>query len=90
MPVYQYKCFWCGKDFEDYHPVAHRDLPETQPCPYCAQFEVSRVLTVPHFTVPEGGVGNAANGYASTHGDAENFMARDKGEPLPYPKGKMD
>jgi len=36
------------------------------------------------FTVPEGAYGNAANGYSTTHGDAENFKAKAAGKPKPY------
>ena len=87
MPNYLYKCESCGEEFEYQLAIKLRDLPTTHPCPKCSHFEVRKEVGCAGFTVPEGDVGNAANGYSSYHGDAENFKARDKGKPLPYPKG---
>ena len=86
MIAYNFKCENCNHEFEYYLPLAHRDLPTTKPCPECAHFEVIRPPQFGGFNVPEGSVGNAANGYSSYHGDAENFKARSEGKPAPYKK----
>lgn len=84
MPLYAYECFECEHAFEEMYPVKLRDVPTTYPCPRCGEYSIERGVGCAGFTVPEGGAGNAANGYSSTHGDAENFKARDKGEPPAY------
>jgi hypothetical protein len=86
MIAYRYLCEHCEHEFEYHVPMAHRDLPTTKPCPKCNHFEVIRPPAVGGIEVPEGGVGNAKNGYSSYHGDAENFKARSDGRPLPYSK----
>lgn len=86
MPLYEYKCENCKHEFEYHAPIAHRELACTKPCPKCSYFDVYRIPGCAGFTVPEGGCGNAANGYSSTHGDAENFKARQEGKPEPYKK----
>ena len=86
MPVYEYYCSTCGYVFEECYKIEWRDYPTTLPCPRCvAGYTVSRRLTVPTIDVKEGACGNASTGYSSTHGDAENFKARQRGEPIPYP-----
>lgn len=88
MPIYEYMCTECGMKWEDKFPVEYRDLPETHPCPRCQTYSVKKMVGMFSFIVPEGAYGNAANGYATTHGDAENFKAKSAGKPIPYPKGK--
>ena len=86
MIEYVFRCENCKHEFEYHLPMAHRDLPTTKPCPKCSHFEVIRPPAVGGIHVPEGAVGNAANGYSSYHGDSENFKARAAGKPEPYPK----
>ena len=83
--IYQYSCDNCHYVYEDNFKVEWRDYPTTQPCPRCHQYEVRRDITVPTIDVKEGACGNASTGYSSTHGDAENFKARQRGEAIPYP-----
>ena len=83
--IYEYHCDQCEFTWEDNFKVDWRDYPTTQPCPRCKQYEVRRVLCVPTIDVREGACGNASTGYSSTHGDAENFKAKSRGEAIPYP-----
>lgn len=76
MILYSYQCKECYIEFEEYHSMAHRDVPLTKPCPACNKFAVIRMMGNGGFIVPEGGCGNAANGYSSYHGDAELFKAK--------------
>jgi putative FmdB family regulatory protein len=89
MPIFEYVCSNCNFNWEDIVPTEYRDLPTTYPCPRCQQHTVEKAIRAFSFSVPEGSCGNAANGYSSTHGDAENFKAKSKGEPIPYPKDKI-
>ena len=88
MPLYEYVCNNCSLVWEDFMPAEYRALPTTYPCPRCQQYTVEKAIRSFSFSIPEGACGNAANGYSTTHGDAENFKARSKGQPIPYPKGK--
>jgi putative FmdB family regulatory protein len=88
MPLYDYECTDCGYKFEDFFKIDEREQPCIYPCPRCGEYSVYLLTASGGFSVPEGALGNAANGYAEYHGDAENFKARDRGEPIPYPKVK--
>jgi len=75
MILYKYVCDNCALAFEQpVDCIADRDKPCEGGCIRCGG-EIKRVITYGGFTVPEGGCGNAANGYSSTHGDSENFKA---------------
>ena len=84
MPLFEYVCDHCNRKWEEFHKVEHRDTPLAFPCPRCQEYSVRRLITPVFFHVSEGACGNAATGYSSTVGDAENWKARDKGEPEPY------
>ena len=84
--LYEYECTKCGHRFEEMHKIENRLVPTTHPCPRCEEYEVFKITGCAGFSVPEGGCGNAANGYATTHGDSENFKAKSSGKPRPYPK----
>lgn len=64
--------------------MKERNTPLAFPCRKCDDYSIRRVIESGGFSVPEGGCGNAANGYSSTHGDAENFKAKSRGEKPPY------
>ena len=83
--IYTYLCDCCEEKWEESRKVSDRYLPTTLPCSKCGEMSVIKVPDAPMIKVPEGALGNAENGYSSTHGDAENFKAKSKGEPLPYP-----
>ena len=85
---YEYYCEGCHRVFEEDHKIEYRDLPCTFPCSVCGEYEVVKKINAVGISVPEGGCGNAANGYASTHGDSENFKAKSKGEPPVFDKPK--
>lgn len=85
MPTYEYYCKNCGHTFEFFTSIEYREMPCTTPCKKCGAFEVKRDISAVNFNVPEGGCGNSANGYNTYHGEAENFKAKSKGEPPPYP-----
>lgn len=72
---YGYMCGDCMLEFEEDQPVDLRDLPTGSPCPRCGEYSVERMMGTPRINVPVGNVGNAENGYSSTHGDSENFKA---------------
>ncbi len=36
MPVYQYRCRSCGRDFEEYHKLSETDKQKATACPSCA------------------------------------------------------
>jgi putative FmdB family regulatory protein len=42
MPIYEYRCRGCGKDFEKYVPGAST----TVACPACASADITRTLSV--------------------------------------------
>ena len=42
MPIYEYRCQGCGKDFEKYLPR----VASAAVCPNCASSEVARKLSV--------------------------------------------
>jgi putative FmdB family regulatory protein len=42
MPIYEYRCRGCGKDFEKYVPGASTAVA----CPTCASGDVTRKLSV--------------------------------------------
>lgn len=80
MIYYEYKCDNCGDTFSRMLPMDERDKPTLKGCEKCEQLSIYRVLGCGSFTVPEGGCGNAANGYSSYVGDAEIFKAKSKKE----------
>ena len=86
MPIYSFLCRNCGLKFDKELAIDYRYLPEIEPCGRCLEYDVIKVPTIATIRVPEGNCGNAANGYSSTHGDAENFKARARGEKEPYKK----
>jgi len=53
MPLYQYKCNYCGEEFERIKPISER---ETHDCPRCGQL-APKILSVSHdhwgFTLTE-------------------------------------
>lgn len=84
MILYEYICHHCALKWEEMSEIEHRDFPTTLPCKRCGEYEVRRVPPRISFVIKEGACGNAANGYSSTVGDAANFVAKSKGEKLPY------
>jgi putative FmdB family regulatory protein len=42
MPIYEYRCRGCGKDFETYVPGASAKVA----CPACASGDITRKLSV--------------------------------------------
>jgi putative FmdB family regulatory protein len=42
MPIYEYRCRGCGKDFETYVPGASTKVA----CPTCASADITRKLSV--------------------------------------------
>ncbi|HET7342080.1 MAG TPA: zinc ribbon domain-containing protein [Methylomirabilota bacterium] len=42
MPIYEYRCRGCGKDFETYVPGASTKVS----CPACASRDITRKLSV--------------------------------------------
>jgi putative FmdB family regulatory protein len=42
MPIYEYRCRGCGKDFEKYVPGASAKVA----CPTCASGDITRKLSV--------------------------------------------
>lgn len=87
--TYEYECKNCGYGFEMFQVHSDdRDAPTKLKCAKCGERAIVRLISQVSIDVPEGAYGNAANGYSSTHGDAENFKAIGKG-PKPYDKRKM-
>lgn len=84
MVVYEYVCDNCNRSFEESHHIKDRDYPTKFPCPRCLKYSIRRVISVGGFSVPEGSCGNAANGYSTYVGDAENFKAKSEGRKPPY------
>lgn len=84
MIRYSYKCEYCWHTWEEDRRVDEREIPTVLPCPKCHEYGVYKLIGSAGFSVPEGGVGNSANGYSSTHGDAEIFKAKSRGEKPPY------
>lgn len=76
MVIYDYVCEHCGRRSEHIvDSIADRDKPCERQCIRCGKYRVTRVIRTGGFTVPEGGCGNAKNGYSSYHGDSANFKA---------------
>lgn len=75
MITYLFKCDKCGNTFEKRLEMGERNRPTLEPCPSCLTESIYRVPGYGGFSVPEGGCGNAKNGYSSYHGDSENFKA---------------
>jgi len=50
MPMYDYQCTHCEAIIEDIMlPYDQRDIPLTEPCPYCAQVNtVQRLISAPN------------------------------------------
>jgi putative FmdB family regulatory protein len=44
MPIFEYRCEKCGREFEDLETVADRDKP--RPCPACGSKRVRREVSV--------------------------------------------
>ncbi len=61
MPIYEYRCETCAKDFERYMPMAATSVA----CPVCARGEVKRKLSV--FALKSDG-GTVASSVPSTSG----------------------
>lgn len=77
MISYDYVCEECGWVEERLvDSVEDRDSYCGLPCTSCGSTSTIRPPASAGFTVPEGGCGNAANGYSSYHGDSEIFKAR--------------
>ena len=88
MPIYQYECQECGHSEELILRIG--ELDSNQQCPSCPEgtYMGRHCGNKGGFRLgPDGSVGWASDGYGDTHGDIENFKARDRGEPIPYPKG---
>lgn len=41
MPIYEYQCRACGREFTDEHPMTSK--PVTYPCPHCGSRNTTRV-----------------------------------------------
>ena len=74
--MYEYGCQACRYQWEEMLSSDDRYKPVNEGCPKCGKLEVMKVCGNAGFTVPEGGCGNASNGYSSYHGDAELFKAK--------------
>ena len=44
MPVYDYQCCDCSKEFEEWLPMAERKVPEEAPCAKCGG-KIKQILT---------------------------------------------
>jgi putative FmdB family regulatory protein len=44
MPIFEYKCGDCGKEFDDLDSIANRDKPHK--CPACGSMKSERQLSV--------------------------------------------
>lgn len=75
MILYEYLCDNCKEYFTDVCSIEDRDQLTKEICQSCGAMSVRRLLTTGGFTVPEGGCGNAKNGYSSYHGDSQNFKS---------------
>lgn len=75
MILYKYFCLRCDWEEEMLKEMKDRYEPMKEPCPNCKEMTVEKWMGTGGFTVPEGGCGNAANGYSSYYGDSENFKA---------------
>ena len=71
--LYKYFCLNCDWEEEIMLKMDDRYGPTEEPCPTCKKLTVQKWVGCGGFTVPEGGCGNAANGYSSYHGDSEIF-----------------
>lgn len=47
MPLYTYYCNSCESEFDDIRIIAERNVPETLPCPKCAEKTVNIKLAAP-------------------------------------------
>ena len=71
MPIYEYRCDACGKDFEKYQPRVQGEAA----CPSCASQQVSRKLSVFGMksdggfvaSMPSGGGGCCGGGGCGCH-----------------------
>jgi len=45
MPTYEFKCHDCGHEFERMLKMADYKLPESEPCPNCGEYKVTRHIT---------------------------------------------
>lgn len=43
MPLYEYRCPWCGEVFDLFRPLDHRDNPVN--CPHCGREDARRELS---------------------------------------------
>jgi len=77
MPIYSYVCTNCGNTFEEMRYIKDRDVPIGEECVACGRDTVARECgNNGGFRLSkEGSVGWSEDGYATTHGDAENFKA---------------
>jgi putative FmdB family regulatory protein len=57
MPIYEYKCTACGRDFEELVPVSQRSNP---PCPACGSAKTEKKMSIP------GGSGSAGSSCGSS------------------------
>ena len=75
MPLYSYKCFYCGHEFELSKPVKERYEPTYDNCPKCkAVCSVQKILDPIDFKIHGA---SAKNGYSTDVGDVEKFMGRE-------------
>lgn len=73
-PVYSYRCFSCGYEFEREHAIDNRYLPVHERCPECqAERSVQKLMSPTNFKVKGA---SAKNGYSSTVGDVERFTGK--------------
>lgn len=76
MPLYEYHCETCARDFEKRRSIAQADEPTR--CPECASDEVTRklslfiALTKNDSATPWGGGGCACGGACSCSGHSSN------------------
>jgi len=47
MGFWDYKCESCGHEFEENYPIADRDKPTTQSCPFCGEIAIMREFGSP-------------------------------------------
>ena len=88
MPLYLYVCEKCEAEYDIECRVDERMGMHGQVCPDCREGRLMKQIgNRGGFRLgPNGNIGWANDGYATTHGDAENFKAKSKGLPEPFPR----
>lgn len=52
MPLYDYVCGTCDKEFERRLSMSDVDLPLSEPCPFCKSGTVTKLLSAPAICDP--------------------------------------